>query len=123
MRQRSKGVALRFVVRIRRFWLACVVLAASAGCTRTHYRIDADRETYRTLDAKLTSAPWRLWPGFNVLPDPRSRFYDPTPIEDPLLPVPAPQLGQHTEEVLMASGFNAAEIVRIQRGRLVSPSP
>ncbi len=38
-------------------------------------------------------------------------------------PVPAPQLGQHTEEVLKAAGFDTAEIVRIERARLVSPSP
>jgi outer membrane protein TolC len=31
-------------------------------------------------------------PGFTVDPDPRSRFCDPTPPDDPLLPIPAPRL-------------------------------
>jgi len=65
---------------------------AVAGCTRTHYRLRADLETYSILNEKSASTPWRLPFGFAVDPDPRSRFCDATPTDDPWLPVPAPQL-------------------------------
>ncbi|MCH5376773.1 MAG: hypothetical protein JJ992_22635, partial [Planctomycetes bacterium] len=63
-----------------------------AGCSRTHYRVRADREAYSTLAFKTGGTPWHLADNYSVMPDPRSRFFDPTPIDDPLLPVPAPQL-------------------------------
>lgn len=77
------------VVRIA---LCLCALLAAAGCTRTHYRLRADAEAYSILTEKSASTPWRLPFGFSVEPDPRSRFYDPSPTDDPWLPVPAPQL-------------------------------
>jgi len=68
------------------------VLLVVAGCSRTHYRLRADAEAYSILTEKSASTPWRLPFGFGVEPDPRSRFYDATPTDDPWLPVPAPQL-------------------------------
>ncbi len=68
------------------------MLLAAAGCSRTHYRLRADAEAYSILTEKSASTPWRLPFGFGVEPDPRSRFYDATPTDDPWLPVPAPQL-------------------------------
>ena len=68
------------------------MLLVVAGCTRTHYRLRADAEAYSILTEKSASTPWRLPFGFGVEPDPRSRFYDATPTDDPWLPVPAPQL-------------------------------
>jgi len=91
----AKGMAIRgdgvssFVFRIS--WCWCVLLAG-AGCTRTHYRLRADSEAHSILTEKSASTPWRLPFGFGVDPDPRSRFYDATPTDDPWLPVPAPQL-------------------------------
>jgi len=67
-------------------------LLVVAGCSRTHYRLRADAEAYSILTEKSASTPWRLPFGFGVEPDPRSRFYDATPTDDPWLPVPAPQL-------------------------------
>jgi len=69
----------------------CALLAAS-GCTRTRYRLRADAEAYSILTEKSASTPWRLPFGFSVEPDPRSRFCDASPTDDPWLPVPAPQL-------------------------------
>ncbi len=63
-----------------------------AGCTRTRYRVKADREVYCTLDQETAATPWQTPPGFTVQPDPRSRFFDPTPVDDPCLPTPSPQL-------------------------------
>jgi len=69
----------------------CVVLAV-AGCSRTHYRLRADREASLLLSEKTGGTPWMLPFDFTVEPDPESRFYDPTPTDDPLLPVAAPRL-------------------------------
>ncbi|MGF1583321.1 MAG: hypothetical protein ACFCD0_28715 [Gemmataceae bacterium] len=63
-----------------------------AGCSRTHYRVRADRETYGILQEKTIGRPWAPSPSFNIFPQPGSRFFDPTPIDDPMLPTPAPQL-------------------------------
>jgi len=68
------------------------MLLLAAGCTRGHYRVRADRETYCILDEKTAATPWQPPPGFNIQPDPRSRFCDPTCINDPLLPIPSPRL-------------------------------
>jgi outer membrane protein TolC len=69
-----------------------VLIPALAGCTRTHYRLAADAQTYATLDEKSAFTPWAIPRGFNILPARGARFFDPTPRDDPLLPVPAPQL-------------------------------
>ncbi len=71
--------------------ILCAVLLL-AGCSRTHYRIRADRETYGILQEKTYGRPWVPSPGFTIFPHPGSRFFDPTPIDDPALPVPSPQL-------------------------------
>ena len=52
----------------------------------------ADRETYRVLAEKTSCKPWSPPAGFSIQPDPRSRFCDPTPTDDPMLPIPAPKL-------------------------------
>jgi hypothetical protein len=73
--------------------VACVaLLALAAGCTRTHYRIKADRDAYSIANEKSIHTPWELPWDYNLLPPEHSRLYDPTPIDDPLLPLPAPQL-------------------------------
>jgi outer membrane protein TolC len=76
-----------------RWWLVCALAAlAVTGCARTRYIHRADKDTYGILAATTEFTPWRLPWNFNVLPDPRSRFHDPTPIQDPLLPIPSPNL-------------------------------
>lgn len=78
-------------VRGFRILVCCCVVLAVAGCTRTHYRLRADREAAALLAEKTTGMPWGLPYDFTVEPHPESRFYDPTPTVDPLLPVPAPR--------------------------------
>ncbi|MCA9263546.1 MAG: TolC family protein [Planctomycetales bacterium] len=68
----------------------CLLLGV-LGCSRSHYRIHADRQAYSVLD-ETRCAPWYLPPGFRVVPDPASRFYDRSDPDHPELPVPAPQL-------------------------------
>lgn len=69
-----------------------MLIGALAGCSRTHYRLAADAQTYATLAEKSAFTPWAVPPGFSIWPSPGARFFDPTPRDDPLLPVPAPQL-------------------------------
>ena len=80
------------VCLLRRWFWCWLILLLSAGCTRTHYRLRADRETFAILGEKAACTPWRLPADFSVRPHPRSRFFDPTPVDDPLLPCPAPRL-------------------------------
>ncbi|TVS18625.1 MAG: hypothetical protein EA424_10525 [Planctomycetaceae bacterium] len=81
---------------LRRSWitclLGCLVLVALAGCSRTRYRLRADRDAHAILQSKTAQRPWMLPWDYSIMPDPASRFHDPSPLDDPQLPMPAPQL-------------------------------
>ena len=68
------------------------MLLVIASCSRSHYRVRADKDAYRLLGNKTACRPWEPPPGFTVYPHPRSRFFDPTSPDDPTLPIPTPQL-------------------------------
>ena len=68
------------------------LLVAAVGCSRTRYRLAADRDATALLAEKSAGGPWQVPPMFSVYPHPQSRFFDPTPDDDPILPVPAPRL-------------------------------
>lgn len=70
---------------------ACLVLLA-AGCSRTHYRLKADADAYSILGEKSAHTPWELPWDFDLLPPHHSRLHDHNFIDDPVLPLPAPQL-------------------------------
>ncbi len=82
---------LFFLITRQIGWLI-FALFLIAGCTRTHYRIKADRATYRILGEKTAGTPWALPSYFTIFPNPTARFFDPTPFDDPLLPIPSPKL-------------------------------
>jgi len=69
-----------------------MLLVLLAGCSRGHYRYRADVDAYSILREKTAHSPWEPPPGFDIVPGPGSRLFDPTPLDDPLLPMPAPQL-------------------------------
>ncbi len=69
--------------------LALILLA---GCSRTRYRQSADAESYSIIDQNLAYPTWMSPSTVEIEPDPRSRLYDPTCAESPVLPPPAPQL-------------------------------
>ncbi|MCA9144751.1 MAG: TolC family protein [Planctomycetaceae bacterium] len=71
------------------FLLLLVVLA---GCSRRHYRQRADVDAYSAIHEKARQTPWDTPLDYDIVPMPGSRLFDPTPQEDPLLPMPAPQL-------------------------------
>jgi hypothetical protein len=53
----------------------CVLLLLS-GCTRTRYRLQADRQVQCLVTEKSNSPLWAM-PSFNIEMDPRSRYFDP----------------------------------------------
>jgi len=69
--------------------LGCVSLA---GCSRGHYRLRADADAYGRLIEKSWGKPWGVPSDYSVYPAPHSRLYDPTCVNDPMLPMPSPQL-------------------------------
>ena len=69
-----------------------ISFALITGCSRQHYRVATDKTVYGMLAEKSVGRPWQVPEGFNILPNPLSRFFDPTIIEDPMLPMPSPQL-------------------------------
>lgn len=78
------------VARICCFCAICFALIT--GCSRQHYRVATDKTVYGMLAEKSVARPWQVPEGFTILPNPLSRFFDPTIIEDPMLPMPSPQL-------------------------------
>jgi hypothetical protein len=90
----------------------CCVLLVLTGCSRTHYRLRADRETHSVLSSKTACTPWTVPGDFSIMPDPESRFFDPTPTDDPLLPLPAPQLYAYRLPALPEREPSASAIVR-----------
>lgn len=70
-------------------------LVMSAGCSRGLYRRQADREAHYLIREKSLGTPWAIPEDYTVAPDPRSRFFDPTPSDYPVLPPAGPHLYQY----------------------------
>ena len=84
------------MIGLRQCALPTLLLAAIGstliGCSRNHYRMRADDDARHVLLQKSVQTPWVPPSNFSVYPEPRSRLYDPSPVNDPVLPKPAPQL-------------------------------
>jgi len=66
--------------------LLCVAtLLPYSGCKRSYYRQQADCESYAAV-AGVTADPRFVLPEFDITPDPRSRFADPTDPDFPPMP-------------------------------------
>ncbi len=71
-------------------WLPLLLLLAvtamlSAGCSRAHYRRNADQEVYSLLDCGSRDPRWPL-PDYTIDPDPKSRMAYPYSPDCPPLP-------------------------------------
>ena len=89
-----------------RGWAVCglvILMLLGVGCSRTRYRKHADRQSYSILQQKTHHKPWQTNPAFTIQPDQRARFYDPSPIDDPQLWLPAPQLYKYDIPELSSS--------------------
>ncbi len=71
-----------------------IILMVSIGCTRTHYRRQADKQSYQILAEKTGDTRWNL-PRLDITPDPRSRFFDPYDPDCPPLPPDDPTAHQY----------------------------
>lgn len=83
-----------FRLRQRRGWghavLAAAVLAIGAtGCTRTKYRLQADRDAYAAIAERNNNPAWATR-DYNIELDPRSRYYDPYDQDHPPMPMDDP---------------------------------
>jgi len=72
--------------------LAIVLLTQSSGCSRSQYRAQADEDALAILDEKTQEPGWTPPLSYSIEPSPQSRLFDPSPIEDPILPDPRPRL-------------------------------
>jgi hypothetical protein len=68
-------------------------LLSSACNRRQHYRVQADQEAQYLVQEKSDDPRWGL-PGFNIGIDPRSRYFDPYPID--ATPMPPDDPVSHT---------------------------
>lgn len=66
------------------------------GCSRRHYRMDADAEVGFILAQKDAAELYQLPDGLNVYPDARARFFDPTNPDCPKLPGAVPTLNSYS---------------------------
>jgi outer membrane protein TolC len=70
--------------------LCALVALAAAGCTRKHYRCQADREVFGVV-ASATSDPRFALDDFTIQPSAASRMYDPDNPDHPPMPPDDPQ--------------------------------
>ena len=68
------------------------------GCSRRHYRLQSDRQTYEVLREKNAEGNW-LPSDLDITPDPRSRFFDPYDQDTPPLPPDDPTAAAYMESV------------------------
>lgn len=62
-----------------------VLLLVFVGCTRTHYRRQADTEVSQVVQTAAEDPRWSLT-DYTIQPDPRSRMYDPCDPDFPPMP-------------------------------------
>ena len=78
------------------FCTASLVLAIlQSGCTRTHYRLKADEETYALIDEKAVCSQDGSIPRIDV--DPQSRMFDPFNPDRPPMPEDDPASHRYME--------------------------
>ena len=78
--------------------IVAVLAALFGGCTRTHYRLQADREVTSLLNEKNLPGRWGL-PNFRLQYDGRSRYFDPTNPDHPPMPPDDPFSHRFMHEV------------------------
>ena len=67
-----------------------VALIAATGCSRAHYRRQADKEVYGLIDCASRDPRWPV-DDYTIQPDPRSRMFDPDNPDRPPMPPDDPE--------------------------------
>ncbi|MFO0868178.1 MAG: hypothetical protein U0935_04460 [Pirellulales bacterium] len=84
--------------------LAALAAACLFGCTRAHYRRQADTDAHALIQEKLTSSHWAL-NNYSVFVDPRSRMFDPFAADTPPMPLDDPYAHTYMHEVDGKKGY------------------
>jgi hypothetical protein len=79
------GIAPFPHVRRSLFCSLLVGLAVACGCTRAHYRRQADCEVYKTVDCFDRDPRWQI-ENYSIRPNPASRMFDPDNPDEPPMP-------------------------------------
>lgn len=93
--------------RISTQWLLLVSLAcvaALSGCSRAHYRRQADNEAYALVQQKANHPHWAL-DNYTIAIDPRSRMFDPNSPDRPPMPPDDPTAHQLMHAVDGKKGY------------------
>ncbi len=90
------------------------LLIGGQGCSRKHYRERADRAVYASIDEQSQHGPWAPEADFSIDTDPRSRLFDSSDPDDPLLPIPGPHLYGYALPSLTGQG--AGRMVSTEEG-------
>ena len=69
-----------------------------AGCSRTKYRIDADRDAYSMISEREGGQPWAA-DTYTIEQDPRSRYFAPNDPDKPPMPIDDPASNQYMQMV------------------------
>src|SRR5262245_7684569 len=78
---------------LRVVWVAVLAIcAATGGCTRKYWREQADDLAYDIIRKKENDPRWSV-PRVDVMPDPRSRFFD--PFDPDFTPLPPDDPASH----------------------------
>ena len=77
--------------------LVCASLAIN-GCSRTKYRLQADREAYETIAERNDDPRWCV-ADYSIETDPRSRYYDPCDPDRSPMPPDDPVSHQYVHQV------------------------
>ncbi len=89
-------------------WAACFGLAlalfASGGCSRQHYRVQADCEVHDLVAEKSNDPRWAVG-DFSIDMDPRSRYFDPSDPDRPPMPPDDPASHQFMHCVACKKGW------------------
>lgn len=81
-----------------------LALLASGGCTRQHYRVQADREVHDLVAEKSDDPRWAVG-DFSIDMDPRSRYYDSYDPDRPPMPPDDPASHQYMHCVACKKGW------------------
>ena len=82
-----------------------LALTSTVSCSRERYRVQADREVEYLVTEKSSDPRWGLV-GFNIGMDPRSRYYDPYPIDRTPMPQDDPASHVFMHEVDGMKGWS-----------------
>jgi hypothetical protein len=88
----------------RRWLLGSLAAPALVGCTREHYRENADRAAQQVISSQPCDPRWQLH-DLGIYPDARSRFFDPTCPDRPPAPEDDPTANQFMQCVYGIPGY------------------